>query len=131
MKMAKAVRWTARILSVPILFIGGFFIIAHAVGPERSLPTNFPEGVAYVAMIVSLLALAVAWRWESGGSILALAAVAIGAAYNWRGLSSPAIIVPIDAVLFLVSWRLRRSQGPEHGEATSKSERESAAGAGA
>ena len=116
MKMVKAVRWTARILSVPILFIGGFFIVAYAVGPERSLPTTLPEGVAYVVMIVSLLALAVAWRWELGGSILALVAVAIGAAYNWRGLLSPAIIVPIDAVLFLLGWGLSQSQGHEHGE---------------
>ena len=111
MKTAKPVRWTARILSVPILFIWAFFIIAYAAGPERSLPTNLPEGVAYVAMIVSLVALAVAWRWELGGSILALVAVAIGAAYNWRGWLSLAIIVPIDAVLFLLSWRLNQSEG--------------------
>lgn len=113
MQTAKAVRWTARILSVPIVFVWAFFIVAYAVGPERSLPATFLDTVAYGAMIVSLLALVAAWKWEFVGSVLALVAVAIGAACNWRGLLSPAAVIPIDAVLFLLSWRLNQSDGQQ------------------
>ena len=71
MKTAKAVRWTARVLSVPILLVWAFFIVAYAAGPVRSLPITLPDSVAYGAMLVSLLALAAAWKWELGGGILA------------------------------------------------------------
>lgn len=111
---AKGVRWAARLLSVPVLLVWAFFIVAYAVGPERSLPASLPDAVAYVAMIVSLVALAGAWRWELAGGIVALVAVAIGAAYNWRGLLSPAIVVPINAVLFLLSGWL--NQGKRRGQ---------------
>lgn len=112
-KMAKAIRWTARILSVPVVLIWAFLILSYAFGPERSLPSNLPEGIAYVAMIVSILALAVAWKWEGLGGILCLMAVAVGAAYNGQGLLSPAMVVPINAALFLLSWRLNRATRPE------------------
>jgi hypothetical protein len=111
--MAAAVRWAARILSVPVLLVWGFSIIVCAVGPVRSLPATLPDSVAYVAMIVALLALAVAWKWELAGSLLSLAGVAVGAAYNWRGLLFPGAVVPLVAVLFLLSWWLNRRTGQE------------------
>ena len=107
-RVAKAVRWTARMLSVPVILIWAFFIVAYAVGPVRSLPVGYLETVAYVAMIVSVLALAVSWRWEFCGSVVTLVAVAICAGYNLRGLLSPAMVIPINAALFLLSWWLHR-----------------------
>lgn len=108
-RAAKAARWTARMLSVPVILIWAFFIVAYAVGPVRSLPAGPLETVAYVAMIVSILGLAVSWRWELCGSVVTLVAVAVGAGYNWQGLLSPAMVGPINAALFLLSWWLNRS----------------------
>jgi hypothetical protein len=108
-KTATVVWWTARILSVPVVLLWAFFIITYAIGPERSLPRNFTESIAYAAMIVSILALAISWRWELGGSIVTLVAVVIGTAINWHGSLSLVIVIPINAILFLLSWWLRRS----------------------
>ncbi len=106
------VRWLARLLSVLILAAWGYFAVAHVLGdagsPSRSL--MLADYVSVAAMIVSVLGLALAWKWELAGSLLALAAIAVGAVINWRTLTSPVALVPLDAVLFVMSWRLHRWQ---------------------
>jgi hypothetical protein len=52
-------------------------------------------------MVVSLVGLAVALRWELTGAAMTLVAVLIGAVVNWKVLSFPANLIPIVAVLFL------------------------------
>jgi hypothetical protein len=71
------VRWGARILSIPILFFYGWFLIAHLFGdaarPSRPLVPS--DSVLLWAVGVSLAGLAVAWQWERAGGALTLAAV--------------------------------------------------------
>lgn len=110
-KTTLVARWTARILSVPVICVWAFFIIAYAIGPERSLPGNASDFIAYVAMITTIIALAVAWRWELAGSILSLAAAAVAAAVHPHSFWSATIIMPINAFLFLLSWGLSRKAG--------------------
>ena len=110
---AKAIRWTARILSVPIVLVWGFLVLAYAFGAERSLPRTCGEGVSYVAMIVSFLALALAWKRETLGALVSLAAAVVGFTFNAAGFSSPAVLIPADAVLFLLSGWLNGRAKPE------------------
>ena len=112
-KAGKVLHWAARILSVPIVLVWGFLVIAYAFGPERSVPNTFKDSIAYVAMIVSFLALAISWKWELVGSLVALAAVIVGAVYNLRGFFSLNLIIPFNAVLFLLSWWFNRTAWQE------------------
>ena len=107
-KAGKVLHWAARILSVPIVLIWGFLVIAYAFGSERSVPSALKDAIPYVAMIVSFLALAISWKWELVGSLVALVAVIVGAVYNLRGFFSLNLIIPFNAVLFLLSWRFNR-----------------------
>ena len=88
---AVAARWAARALSAALLLFWGFFLAAHVLGdagdPSRSL--TWGDYVIVGAMLVSLVGLAVAWRWEAAGAITALLGVVVGAAINWKVLISP------------------------------------------
>jgi hypothetical protein len=113
-RILNVVRWVARLLSAIIILFWGFFIVAHLVGggepPARPLTARDYTGI--VAMLGSLTGLAVAWRREFAGGGLALAAVALGATVNWRILLFPAILIPLNALLFLFCWKGSRRSRP-------------------
>src|SRR5262245_24365725 len=81
-----AMRWGARILSVLLLLFWGWFLLAHLFGQggRPSRPRLVEADYAILtAVVVSLVGLAVAWRWERLGGTLSLAAVTAGALLNW------------------------------------------------
>lgn len=106
------VRWGARLLSALILMGWGFFAVAHLVGdagsPSRPLIINDYLGLAM--MFFSMVGLAMAWKWEFWGAALTLAMVLFGALINWRVVFFPLTLVPIAAILFLLSWWLNKPQ---------------------
>src|SRR5262245_29741815 len=97
------VRWGARILSILILLFWGFLMVGHLVGEEGrpSRPLTPSDFILLPAMMVSLIGLAVAWKWEVTGAAVTLLAVLIGAVVNWRVLVFPGTLIPIVACLFL------------------------------
>jgi hypothetical protein len=104
----------ARILAVAILFVWGFFCVAHLLGDagtaDRALvPRDY--GIL-VAMVSSLVGLGLALKWERLGAILTLAAVAVGAMLNWKVLLFPGILIPLAALLFLLHSHWRSSARP-------------------
>ncbi len=114
LSMNKVILWGARSLSVLIILFWGYFILGHLLGdagsPSRPLTTADYLGIT--ALVVSLVGLAVAWKWELAGSLLTFGAVLIGALVNWRVLIFPGTLIPITALLFLlVWWRNRTGHG--------------------
>ena len=97
------VRWGARILSVPILLFWGWFLIAHLFGDggQASRPLVPSDYGILTAVVVSLMGLAVAWKWELLGGALTLAAVSACALLNWRVLVFPGTLIPVASVMFL------------------------------
>jgi hypothetical protein len=108
--------WIARILAVLILGFWGFMIIAHLVGdagaPSRAL--NLQDYAGISAMFGSLLGLGLTFKWERMGAMVTLTAIAIGTTLNWRVLLFPGILIPINAVLFLLHSYLRHSESRRH-----------------
>src|SRR5262245_31562482 len=106
--MATVVRWGARILSALILLFWGFFIVAHLIGDEgrSSRPLRTSEYISLTTMIISLVGLGVAWKWELIGGAMTLGVVLIGAVVNLRSLAFPFVLIPLTASLFLLCWRL-------------------------
>lgn len=107
---APVVLWGARILSVPILLFWGWFLIAHLFGEEGrpSRPLVAKDYAILTGVVVSLVGLAVAWKWELPGAALTLAAVSAGAFVNWRLLTFPGTLIPVAAVMFLTYWWMSR-----------------------
>src|SRR5262249_12248866 len=100
------VRWGARLLSIPILVFWGWFLIAHLFGDagRPSRPLVWGDYAILAAVVASLVGLAVAWKWELPGAVLALAAVAGGASLNWRMLVFPGAPVLVAAAMFVAGW---------------------------
>lgn len=113
---ATVVRWGARLLSAAILLFWGWFLVAHLLGDAArpSRPLHLTDSAILTAMVVSLVGLAVAWKWELLGGALTLAAVAAGAFLNWGVLSFPGTLIPVAAAMFVacgwMSGRARNTQ---------------------
>jgi hypothetical protein len=98
-------RWGARLLSTGILLFWGWFLIAHLFGEEGppSRPRVWQDSVGLTALVAALVGLALAWKWELLGGLMALVAYMILGVVNWRALGGPYILWPITAVMFLTS----------------------------
>lgn len=105
------VRWVARILSGLIVLFVGFFLVAHLIGDQGqpSRPLIWADYVILATLVLSLVGLLLAWKWEFAGAAIALIAILVCAVVNWRILVSPGVLIPISAVLYLLSWRLYRA----------------------
>ena len=113
MSMVTLVRWSARILSGLVVLFFGFFLVAHAIGDQgqASRPLVWGDYVILVTLVVSLVSLLLAWRWEFAGAFIALSAILVCAVVNWRVLVFPGALIPISSVLYLISWWISRAAG--------------------
>ena len=102
------VRWVARVFSGVIVLFFGFFLVAHLIAEQgqASRPLVWADYVMLATLVTSLVGLLLAWKWEFAGAALALIAILICAVVNWRILASPGALIPLSAVLYLISWRL-------------------------
>ena len=102
------VRWSARILSSLIVLFFGFFLVAHLIGDQgrASRPLTASDYVILITLVVSLVGLLLAWKWELAGAAVALIAIMVCAVVNWRVLVVPGALIPITAVLYLIACRL-------------------------
>lgn len=112
--LSKIARWAARGISLVVLAIWGFFIVAHLIngftgeGEEPSQALRFDDYIGLAAMGGWLIGLMVGWRWESIGGAIVIVAFAVSAAINPNILSFPFLLIPTAGLLFLVSWWIRR-----------------------
>ena len=113
MSSVALVRWSARILSSLVVLFFGFFLVAHLIGDQgqASRPLVSSDYVILTTLIVSLVGLLLAWNWEFAGAAIALIAIVVCAVVNWRILVSPGALIPISAVLYLLSWWVCRVWG--------------------
>ena len=116
----RRVRRVARIWSIVIIGITLVVAIAHIVEPEPET-TDYPpiENLLPVLMCLSVLGLAIAWRWEGVGGALNIGFFVANLLLYWviRGRFFPfgalvtlsAAVVP--GVLFLMCWWRTKSRG--------------------
>ena len=121
-KIVFRLRWIARIWSIVIILFTLIMLIGYAVNwiqtgtADPHAMEDYPpiENLIPITLILSVLGLGIAWRWEGlGGAInigFFLANLAIGL---WIISPRPypyiiAIALPTPGILFLVCWRLLR-----------------------
>ena len=112
---AIVIRWGARILSVLILIFWGIFLVAdflfsgfvrsHEASPRPLVASDYAIPALLVA---SLAGLALSWKWESAGAVVTLVAIVCCATMNWKVVLFPGTLIPITAILYLLSWWVRR-----------------------
>ena len=118
------IRKIARIWSIVIIALTLFILIAEIIGtfvPVQSMNEPYPwyENLIPLSLVLSVVGLAIAWRWEGFGSVLCIFFIIstyvmyVAFVRSDRGLYIvPLILLPIliPGILFLVSW-LRSDRG--------------------
>ncbi len=108
---AQIVRWLARLSSGLILLFICVFLIANFSGNDEPSAGPLAESdyVAISASVVLLAGLAIGWRWELLGGILALTGYLIFQLINRNVfMAFPGALIPVPAILYVVSWWIRR-----------------------
>lgn len=110
------IRWIARILSVFILLFWGYFIVAHLLAGPGHLPVIGlnQDSLLFSMMLLWLVGLGIAWRWELVGAAVTLATVLIAALMNPGAVGGPGVLPPITALLFLFCWCMSRASRDEN-----------------
>ncbi len=108
----KIFRWTLRILSAIfivfflMMFISETFFQDEAFKPK---PMSANSILQVLIIVISLVGLALAWKWELWGGILSLVAFAALAIVNPNVLDFPLLLIyPVTAILFIVIWVIDR-----------------------
>ena len=124
-RITKWIRWIARIWSVPIIVFALLFLVGSAwnlattgvADPHAVEGYPWTEALPPIFLLLSILGLGIAWRWEQlGGTIavvclLAVVALLLIQTPITRDFPLTAIpyllslIIAIPGVLFLVCWR--------------------------
>ena len=127
-RVTKWIRWVARIWSLPIIVFALLFLagtvwnLATTSVADPHAVEDYPrtEVLAPIFVLLGILGLGIAWRWERlGGTIAIVFELAV---VVWLLIQRPitqdfprfaipyllSIIVTIPGVLFLVCWRRSR-----------------------
>lgn len=112
-KSIKILRWTLRVLSgIFIAFILFMFIGETFFPPEsaNSKPLSAESIIQLSIMGISVVGLALAWKWELTGGIISLVAfIALGFINTSVWHPSLLLIYPATAISFIVLWAISRN----------------------
>jgi len=109
----KLIRRIARILSLVILGIAGLVLLGHLLVPETNAADYpFVENLLPAILGMSILGLAIAWRWDGTGGAISVGFFLLHLAAYWviRGYFFPIRVLVvfspifISGVLFLLCW---------------------------
>jgi hypothetical protein len=115
------IRWVARIWSLLLLAIALILVGRNIFAPAPEA-TQFAEGdnLIPVSLLISVLGLLIAWRWEGLGAAINLGFFFANYLINWIyhhdilnfGLVFALSPVILPGILFLVAWlRVRKERG--------------------
>lgn len=98
-------RWGAR-LTASVLALGFFAI---AIGEPRSYlsATQAREWVGMVFLLVAVLGMLFAWKWELQGALISLFSLAAFVAVIHLSRYAIILVAMIPDFLFLIDWKLR------------------------
>jgi hypothetical protein len=115
----KIIRWISRITGGIILLFWGFIFLSDLFESSQNRSANPADfyDIAYLTlMVISIIGLAIAWKWELLGGIITLAAYTINVLINPRILVIYFhFILPLLGILFITVWNLSRKQNSGNG----------------
>jgi hypothetical protein len=101
----KAPRTVARVFSAIIIAFALIMFVGEAIESKKK-GTSEPMTIYVVTQLalfgISLLGLALAWKWEMFGGVISLIAIIIVFIVNQEALVGPMFIFPANAILFIV-----------------------------
>jgi hypothetical protein len=116
-RLSTWVRWTARGVGTALLALVLAFFIGESLAGESApnpLTLSLTENFLLLAMLVTLVGIVVAWRWEIFGGVLIVGSALLFAAINaivsgyWRfGVFEP-LFIAVGLLFLWIGWRTAR-----------------------
>jgi hypothetical protein len=114
----KIIRWVARIWGTAVLAILLFFLIASIFGAEGLGAFKPGDEITFLFFPIStIVGLALAWRWEGLGGLIATVGLMLLFVVRLDLVSTPTFLLGIfpPGILYLLSWYFsKRTQVVEH-----------------
>lgn len=129
-RIAILTRWIARVWTILLFLI--LVLIVVVPDPYMVEPVPISEWIELSFYGLAFVGLALAWRWEAPGGIIAITGIACNAMVfrifrgTWFIQTIPVLVFGLPAVLYLSSWYLTRHKSdgsplPEEYTQTGKS----------
>lgn len=101
-------RWTARTIVIPLF--GLVVVLVFGDGVPDPLKASLQQNLLGIVVVLMLVGLIVAWKWEGVGGLLMLGSLALFAVAT-QGLLLNIVLVPwlVTGLLYLVCWWMRPS----------------------
>jgi hypothetical protein len=116
-KPIKIIRRTARILSGILILFALFMFVGYAVEGAQKVEPQPLSATAILGLAIfgiGMLGLALAWKWETAGGLLSLAAFllvfTLTVIQNTGGRLGIFFFFPLDSVLFLVAAFMEKNK---------------------
>jgi hypothetical protein len=102
-----ALRWIARFSALAVT--GGFFFLfaGEIFEPHSGPPATSLEWIAIACLIMAVLGMLVAWKWELPGALISLCALGAFVILVRMRSHGPILCMAIPGTLFLADWVLR------------------------
>ena len=121
-QVAQRIRGVARVWSILVFILALILVIGTQFAPPTSVQVNDPlESLIPVSLLISMIGLAIAWRWEAWGALINIVFyLLVMPLYwvlhqEWLHFSIMVALSPVilPGILFAVAWYLSRSEQPK------------------
>lgn len=102
------IRWAARSLAV---FVTGAFLIVlggELVNPFAEPLSSFPDSVGILLLVLSIVGMLLAWKWELPGALFSLASLMVFVVVVGVGRYDIVAMTAVPGFLFVADWGVRR-----------------------
>ena len=107
-------RWLLRILSGLLILFVLYMFIGETFFPPESMnakPMTRDSIIQLTLMVISVIGLGLAWKWELVGGVISLIAYIFLAAVNAGARQfSLLLLIPAIAVLYIILWSVSRKR---------------------
>ena len=106
-KLLTVLRWTARLAALGLACMYGLMVIGEFTSPHSGPPTQFIEWAGIALLTVACLGPLLAFKWELGGAITSLSALAVFMVMLRVRADIVVLVAATPAILFLADWVAR------------------------
>lgn len=109
----KFVHWAARVLALLVAGFCLYLFLGEVIAPHSRAPVGFAEWGVIALLVIVVIGMLLAWKWELPGAMLSLVALAIWAALvPLHRFPDIVVLLAAPGLLFLSDWALH--YGMEH-----------------
>jgi len=109
-------RWLARLSALFFACVFLLVVLGELLAPQSGPSSNLMDWTSIALMLIAIAGLALAWKWDITGALIALAAMVLHVSLVRNRTYAVIWLAAIPAVLYAADWVLRRPRSPDKTE---------------